>query len=192
VTLVTKWGSLQEDNGNRSGRTGIHWRPAWEWPDKTKALILELLEDAPHPILNVCSGATTLGDVTVDLHHPRADVHADARCLPLGDETVGTVLMDPPWTIQDFRERHRFVCEAGRVLDTGGLLLIYAPWMPRPTWAELEGAWVRNQTRYRLPSAPVLVTKWRKVHTRRDKHAEARTRDKTGHHDDQQRVLDLA
>lgn len=171
-----KWGQLHADQGNRTGRTGIHWRKAWIWPDETEDLILEQLEDAPRPVVNVCSGSKTIGDLNIDLHHPRADVHADARCLPLADESVGTVVMDPPWTIQCLRERHRFVCEAGRVLEMGGVLLLYGPWMPRPTWAELEDVWVRNQTRYRLPGSAITLTRWRKIHCRRTKHEEARTR----------------
>lgn len=170
---MTQWGSLHQDKRLPSGRTGIHWRPAWIWPDATEDLIQEQLQTCPPPVVHVCSGSSRVGDLRIDLHHPGADVHADARRLPLADESAGTILMDPPWTIQDLRERHRFVCEAGRVLAIDGVFLLYGPWMPRPTWATLESAWIRNQQRFRLPGSAITLTRWRKVHSRRSKHEEA-------------------
>lgn len=180
MSTENRWGGLREDDRLRSGRTGIRWRPAWIWPEATEVLIREQIEDVPGPVIHVCSGSSTLGDVRIDLHHPRAQVHADARCLPLADESAGCVVMDPPWTIKDLRERHRFVCEAGRVLQVGGVLLLYGPWMPRPNWATLEDCWVRHQSRFRLPGPAPTITRWRKVHCRRSKHEELRKRGGAG------------
>lgn len=177
--MSEKWGSLHQDNLNRTGRTGLHWRKAWIWPMETETLILEQLEDVPRPVVHVCSGSKTMGDLTIDLHHPRADVHADARQLPLEDESAGCVLMDPPWTIKDLRERHAFIREAGRILQVGGIFLLYGPWMPSPTWARLDRAWIRDQTSFRLPGSAITFTRWKKVHSRRTKHEEALARGKT-------------
>lgn len=162
--MADGWGGLRPDQRRARGG-GVEWRPAWKWPDEAEALIRDQLEDAPRPVVNVCSGATEIGDLTLDLDHPRADVQADARALPLADETAGTVLMDPPWTIQNLAERQRFITEAGRVLQPGGLFLLYAPWAPSLSWAELEGVWLRHQGRHRLPYAPVILGRWRKTGT---------------------------
>lgn len=165
-TLVSderRMGSLLlEDRRYRSGRTGLRWRPAWIWPSCAEDLAREQLADAPGPSLHMCSGSSRLGDVRLDAFHPSADVRGDARRAPFEDATFGAVLMDPPWTIQDLRERHRFIAEAARVLRDEGVFLLYAPWMPQPSWGLLEGVWVRVQDHHRLPRAPVVFTRWRR------------------------------
>lgn len=157
-------GSLQAgDNRRRDGRDGIRWRPAWQWPDEAEDKIRDELTTTPEPVLHVCAGASTLGDVTLDLYHPGADVRADAKQLPFEDESFGTVVMDPPFGVKEVGERHKFIAEAGRVLGEDGILLLYAPWFPGPTWAELEDVWVRTSSRHRLPHAAILLTRLRRT-----------------------------
>lgn len=157
-------GSLQaEDNRRRDGHDGIRWRPAWQWPDEAEDKIKNELESAPEPVLHVCAGASRLGDVRLDMYHPGADVRADAKALPFDDEAFGAVVIDPPFGISDPFERQAFITEAGRVLEPGGILLLYAPWFPGPCWAELEEAWVRVSNRHRLPKAPIMLTRLRRV-----------------------------
>lgn len=156
---------LLRDDRLKTGRTGVRWRPAWRWPKDTEAFVRSHLEDAPRPILHVCSGASRLGDVRADKYHPAADVKADVYALPFASGSFGTVLVDPPYpqdatTLQD---RLAMVQEMGRVLRKGGWLLIHAPWMPSPTWAELDGVWVREPTGHSFPYPPVLFSSWRRT-----------------------------
>jgi hypothetical protein len=154
------------DRRIRSGRTSkahAFFRPAWKFPAGIQRQVEAVLQDCPGPVLNVCSGASRLGDVRVDICHPSADVLADGRHLPFAAGSFGTVFMDPPYRMEgnDLVERQAMVSEAGRVVKLGGVFLLHAPWMPRPLWAELEDVWVRHQVRHRLPGPAVLLTKWR-------------------------------
>lgn len=159
MTPPERWGILQADNHHRSARTGIEWRPAWIWPDETEDLVADLVEDAPTPVLHVASGSSLVGDIRLDLHHPAADVHADATQLPLESNSVGTVIADPPFTIQDLMERQAWVSEMGRVARD--LVILHAPWFPKPSWAEdLREAYIRTGFRHRLPYSPVVISVW--------------------------------
>lgn len=97
----------------------------------------------------------------VDLHHPAADVHADARDLPFDDAAFGTIIADPPFTIQDLMERQAWITEMGRVARPGGQVILHAPWFPKPVWArDLLDVFVRTGFRYRLPHEAVIVSVW--------------------------------
>lgn len=172
-------GSLQaEDNRRQDGCDGIRWRPAWQWPDEAKDKIEAEMETCPGPVLHLCCGASRLGDIRVDLTHPSPDIRADARQLPLGDHSVGTVVMDPPFGIKNVYERQKFITEVGRVLEGEGVFLLYAPWFPGPAWAELEDVWVRVSSRHRLPHAAVLLTRWRRTeYGKRQSEIERREKD---------------
>jgi SAM-dependent methyltransferase len=157
---------LMADQRLRTGRTSkahAYFRPAWKFPPGIQRQVEAVLAHCPAPVLNVCAGSSRLGDVKVDLCHPAADVRADARALPFPDRSFGTVFIDPPYRMpgNDLVERQHVVSEAGRVVRDGGVLLLHAPWMPAPCWAQLEDVWVRHQARHRLPGPAVLLTKWR-------------------------------
>lgn len=157
------WGPDTRIASGRTSKAHAFFRPAWKFPPGIQRQVEAVLVECPGPILNVCSGASRLGDVRVDIVHPAADVQADARALPFPDESFGTVFIDPPYKMpgNDLVERQRVVSEAGRVIRPGGVLLLHAPWMPAPGWADLEDVWVRHQVRHRLPGPAVLLTKWR-------------------------------
>lgn len=163
------------DNRLRSGRTAkahAFFRPAWKFPVGIQRQVEAVLRECPGPVLNACAGSSRLGDVRVDLVHPAVDVKADVRVLPFADASFGTVFIDPPYRMEgnDLVQRQRVVSEAGRVLRPGGVLLLHAPWMPAPLWADLEDVWVRHQVRHRLPGPAVLLTKWRaKANKRRSR-----------------------
>lgn len=140
---------------------GVAYREAWAFKGTTEDWLRNQLTEMPHPIVHVCSGASRLGDIRVDIVHPGADIRADGRHLPFRDGSIGTVLMDPPWKLEA-AERQRLISAAGRALRRGGALLLYAPWWPSPLWADLEVAYVRVNGKHQLPLAPVIFSRWRK------------------------------
>lgn len=159
-------------------KSGFRYRRAWSFKDETEAFIAGRMTalEAPAPLLHVCAGASRLPGLRVDLVHPGADVRADGTRLPFRDGSVGTVVMDPPWgadsmaapgpgkaTERGVSARKRLLEEALRVVRQGGLIFVYAPWMPRYLVADLVEAWIREENRIGLPLPPVLLTVWRKA-----------------------------
>jgi hypothetical protein len=156
-------GMVMQDRRVKTGRHGAKWRPIWGWGKDTEAFMREVLQDAPRPVVHVGCGASRIGDVRLDLHHPGADIKADARALPLADGYAGTVIHDPPWTVEVLPEREKWVQEAKRVLRVGGLYVLHAPWAPARPTMRFEKAFLRDDTDWNsFPRSPVLITVWRK------------------------------
>lgn len=157
------------DDRLTSTRSGVAWREGWRWPGETAAFLAELVKREAGPVLHVCAGSSRLGDVRVDMFHPGADVKADAFQLPFKSGSFGVVVSDPPFPNGDqggwdYAARLRFVQECGRVVRKGGLFILHAPWLPRPTWAELElPLHFREDVGHAFPKEPLMVSRWRRT-----------------------------
>jgi len=105
------------------------------------------------PLLNVCSGTTSWGDVTVDLYEP-ADFTSPWTVLPFEDNTFGAVFADPPWDVNYKKEVSKYVKEALRVAPVAYLM---APWIYCAAWVELTNVWYRE-----IPgvNTPILITRY--------------------------------
>lgn len=165
-------GLVMEDRRMVSGRTGSRWRPVWGWGKETEAFMREVLQDAPRPILHAGCGASRVGDIRLDLHHPGADLKADCRDLPFEDGTIGTVVQDPPWTVAGLQDREKWVQEAKRVLRVGGLYVVHAPWAPARPTLEFVSGFIRDDSMFNgFPRSPILITAWRKRSNGTRRHA---------------------
>lgn len=150
-------------------RSGVRWREGWQWPGETEAFLAGLIKELAGPVLHVCCGSSRLGDVRVDMFHPGADMRADAFQLPFKSGSFGVVVADPPFPHQgqggwDYAARLAFVQECGRVIRKGGVLIIHAPWMPRPSWAQLElPVHIREDVGHAFPKEPLVISRWRRT-----------------------------
>lgn len=92
------------------------------------------------PLLHVCSGRSSWGDVTVDRYEP-ADVQADWTDLPFADDSFAAVFADPPWNSGYKAAVAAFVHEAMRVAP---VVYLMAPWIYGGSAAPLDRVWVRQ------------------------------------------------
>lgn len=109
------------------------------------------------PLLNVCSGKTPWGDVSLDKYED-ADICADWQGpWPLGNDSFGAVFADPPWNSGYKLQVAGFMREALRVAPVAYLM---APWIYGASWAPIGGIWVRQ-----IPGVnnPVLVTRYERL-----------------------------
>jgi hypothetical protein len=118
------------------------WVKAWEWPQEVTDEVEALLESGR--TLNICAGASRLGDVKIDLDPKQADVQkGDMRDLQFADETFDNVIIDPPWKL-GYYQRFRPFYEAVRVTKIGGLIIYNAVWIPHSDQCELLDVYVRR------------------------------------------------
>jgi hypothetical protein len=113
--------------------------PAFSWPKNIEAFIREVVTEAP--VLNVCSGHSTFGDVHMDKYEP-ADVQGDWTELPFEDNSFGAVFSDPPWDATMKKSCADFCKEAMRVAP---VLYLMTPWIWGTSKANLSKCWVRQQ-----------------------------------------------
>lgn len=114
-----------------------------------------LLRAQPDRVLHVCSGAVESG-IRIDLRRSqRPSVVADGRALPLRDDSVEAVLIDPPYTVEyadqlygtDYPRPSHLLREAARVVRPGGRVGILHFLVPMvPPGADLEYELVRGVT----------------------------------------------
>lgn len=124
---------------------------AFSWTDSIDRFVRWHVTE--RPLLHVCSGRSSFGDVTCDLYEP-ADVNADWRELPFEDDSFGAVFADPPWN-SGYKEHVRdFIREAMRVAPVAYLM---APWLYGGQRAPLSRVWVRQ-----LPGVhtPILLSRY--------------------------------
>lgn len=117
------------------------YQEGWRWGRSLRAWFhreLSSVTDPPErPVVHVCSGKSTLGDIRLDIAEDCGNVRADAFSLPFADGSVPTIVSDPPydWPLQ---YRMRYFIELARVHKGGGLLLHKAPWGPLDGLYEVE------------------------------------------------------
>lgn len=155
------------DTRPRGQKGGSEWRHAWQFKGPTVEEFRRILKGVEGTILHVCSGPSRIGvpgEITVDLHHPAADVRADARYLPF--ENVDAIVMDPPYgeKVWDLPTRQRVCCEALRTLKNGGIFALHAPWAPRfVTEAALIDVAYRVDSMIDFPHPFVCLSVWEKI-----------------------------
>ncbi len=94
--------------------------------------------------LNACAGASSLGDVKIDLDpQDKSILGGDMINLPFENETFDTVIQDPPWKI-GFYKRWKPFFECVRVCKIGGKIIYNAYWIPTSKAAELKRTYIRQ------------------------------------------------
>ncbi len=114
------------------------FRKAWSWPRDIERKIAELIEGTS---LHVCSGASSLGDLRIDLgkvengkrtfsNSVPPDVVASMFNLPIRPASFDTVICDPPWELP-YHKRHKLLYELRDTLKPGGRLIFNCFWFPK-------------------------------------------------------------
>lgn len=116
----------------------------WTWTELEQKNVLKALELCDKPILHVCSGSSSIGDVRIDrvninsnvvfLHGPQQNrggvtVVASMLDIPFKDSSFPTVLCDPPYDYKWFENGiyQGMVNEIVRVTKPKGNVIFYAP-----------------------------------------------------------------
>jgi len=122
------------------------WIKSWEWPDEVTDEVEKLLE--PGITLNICAGASRLGDVKIDLDPSQEDVQkGDMRDLQFEDEMFDNTIIDPPWKL-GYYQRFRPFYEAVRVTRVGGQIIYNATWIPHSDQCKLLSVFVRRDSHW--------------------------------------------
>lgn len=111
---------------------------AFSWPSNIQTFLETIIKEKP--LLNVCSGATSWGDRTVDLFE-KADLHQDWTALDFPADTFGAVFADPPWDAAYKRQCSLFMHRALRIAP---VVYLMSPWVYGSADAELTNAWIRH------------------------------------------------
>jgi hypothetical protein len=127
------------------------YRKGFSWHGGIDDFLAEVVTE--RPLLNVCSGKTPWGDVTLDLYEP-ADVRGDWISLPFEDDSFGAVFADPPWNSGYKSEAASYVRDALRVAPVAYLM---APWIYSSSAIAPVSVWYRE-----IPGVnnPVLLTRY--------------------------------
>ena len=126
---------------------------AFSWTGTIQRFLEQTVTESP--LLNVCSGKTPWGDVTLDRYEP-ADVKGAWTELPFANDSFAAVFADPPWNAGYKADCAAFVLEALRIAPVAYLM---APWIYGSKRAELTACWVRQ---FPGVNTPVLVTRYRR------------------------------
>ena len=120
-------------------------RESWIWPDAVLDYARTKMQGYT---LNVCAGASELGDVQIDLDPENAKVQKmDMRSLRFDEETFDTVICDPPWKL-GYYDRFRPFYECVRVCKVGGLIIYNATWIPHSEQVEILETVIRRDTHW--------------------------------------------
>jgi hypothetical protein len=114
------------------------YREAFTWTRSIDEFVQHVVTE--RPLLNVCAGRSSWGDVTLDLHEP-ADVQGDWTDLPFDDDSFEAVFADPPWDSGHKVEVAAYMREALRVAPVAYLM---APWLYCAAWAKITRVWWRE------------------------------------------------
>lgn len=112
--------------------------PVFHWHGGIQRFLDEIIKEKP--LLNVCSGTTSWGDVTVDRYEP-ANVRADWIHLPFKNDSFGAVFADPPWNAYYKKDSSLFVNEALRIAP---VIYLMSPWIYGSHHVEMTACWVRQ------------------------------------------------
>lgn len=117
----------------------------WIWPLKVENKIKKLMTGYS---LNVCAGASPLGDVKIDIEPISPAVQkGDMNNLPFDDEIFDTVISDPPWKIGFFKRMKPFF-ELVRVCKIDGRIIYNCNWRPVSKFVKLEKAILRTDNNW--------------------------------------------
>ena len=106
----------------------------WHWPKRIEELMKSKVRGFS---LHVCSGASELGDIKVDIEPQNKDtIKADARHLPFKPNTFDTVLCDPPWHLP-YHLRWKLLYEIRDVCKWNGNIIFNSLWLPGIKHTEL-------------------------------------------------------
>lgn len=128
---------------------------AFSWTATIDRFVRDVVTE--RPLLNVCSGRSAWGDVTIDLYEP-ADVVADwGGPWPFRSDAFAAVFADPPWNAGHRDRVASYVREALRVAPVAYLM---APWLYGAAWVRASQIWVRQ-----MPGvwSPVLLTRYERA-----------------------------
>jgi len=125
--------------------TNTTLQQSWIWNHTVEDFIKERINGYT---LNVCAGASKLGDVRIDLDPMDSSViKGDMRGLPYPNCHFDTVIEDPPWKIGFYQRAIPFF-ECVRVCKVGGRIIYNAYWLPSSKAVELEELWVRQDRHF--------------------------------------------
>lgn len=136
-----------------SARVGgvTKYHPVFRWTAGVDDFVRFVVKE--RPILNVCSGQSAWGDVTLDKYEP-ADVAGEWTALPFEADSFGAVFADPPWNVGYKAEVRDYMREALRVAPVAYLM---APWLYGATWAPVTHVWYRWTAGV---NSPVLISRY--------------------------------
>jgi hypothetical protein len=138
---------------------------SWIWPEPVEAFVKSRITGLS---LNVCSGASELGDVRVDLDPKTPDViKADMRDLPFPDESFDTVISDPPWRTGWF-DRWRPFFELVRVVRVGGKIIFNSYYVPWSKQVKLVEVFVRQDERFANASILSVFQRIQRITNRKE------------------------
>ena len=113
----------------------------WIWNETISDFVKERIKGYT---LNVCAGASDIGDVKVDLDpKDRSVIKGDFKKLEFKDNTFDTVVEDPPWKI-GYYDRWKPFFECVRVVKVGGIIIYNAYWIPQSDDVELLECFIRS------------------------------------------------
>ena len=138
---------------------------SWIWPEQVTDLVKSLIIGKS---INVCSGASALGDVKIDLE-PIPELQtknniqiADMNKLPFEDNSFDTVISDPPWKLSFFKRMKPFF-ECVRICKVGGRIIYNCYWRPVSKYVELEQAYIRTDNNWSNVSVIWVFKKTKEV-----------------------------
>jgi hypothetical protein len=114
----------------------------WTWTELEQKNCLKALSKCDTPVLHVCSGSSSVGDILLDRvkidyehltgfqeHRGHANVLGSMLDIPFKNSSFPTVLCDPPYDYKWFENGiyQGMVDEIVRVTKIGGKILFYAP-----------------------------------------------------------------
>ncbi len=111
---------------------------AYSWTGSIQRFLDDVVTE--RPLLNVCSGTTPWGDVTMDYYEP-STVNGCWTALPFANDSFAAVFADPPWNAGYKKDVSSFMKDALRVAP---IAYIMAPWIYGAKLAKLTDVWVRQ------------------------------------------------
>lgn len=105
----------------------LKYQKEWSWPPRVEAWIRERTKGFS---LHVCCGASTFGDVRLDLFQDTATVVGDMLHMPFQRNSFDTVICDPPWRMA-VHLKPRLIYQLRDVLKLGGTLIFNAWFYPK-------------------------------------------------------------
>jgi len=116
------------------------FNPIWFWTHANITSIKALIPKLDPPIIHICSGCSSIGDVRLDrsyINDPKiitngdrkpCNVMGDFHKLPFKSGIGGSIICDPPYKY-DFT-KPQLINEIVRICKPGGKIVFISPWIP--------------------------------------------------------------